>query len=231
MRGNRISYFSVFFIHYATAGSGLCNDCVCTVYNRGVGIPPILSTLRTASATRGFLASLFRQFVDFSPIEMICGLKFSIEARNPHNGEASVLMQRRSYPNETVLYNKITRNRIVLSFKASPRKPLRRRPEESNSTSFFSLDGRPRPCNRDRAIRSTETETNYTKWKRGKLRDTFDTRLRLSAFYSNICCAKLKDGPIGFDAKMRQNFIICMFCSSLILTLKMTLDQNRMRAK
>ena len=33
-----------------------------------------------------------------------------------------------SYPTETVLSNKITRNRIVLSFKDSPRKPLRRRP-------------------------------------------------------------------------------------------------------
>ena len=38
-----------------------------------------------ASASRFFLASLFRQFVDFSPIEMICGLEFSIQARNPHN--------------------------------------------------------------------------------------------------------------------------------------------------
>ena len=40
--------------------------------------------------------------------------------------EASVLMQRLSYPTETV--NKITGNIIVLSFKDSPRKPLRRRP-------------------------------------------------------------------------------------------------------
>ena len=37
-------------------------------------------------------------------------------------------MQRLSYPTETVLSNKITRNRIVLSFKDSPRKPLGRRP-------------------------------------------------------------------------------------------------------
>ena len=37
-------------------------------------------------------------------------------------------MQRLSYPTETVLSNKITRNRIVLSFRDSPRKPLRRRP-------------------------------------------------------------------------------------------------------
>ena len=41
---------------------------------------------------------------------------------------ASVVMQRISYPTETVLYNKITRNRIVPSIKDSPRKPLRRRP-------------------------------------------------------------------------------------------------------
>ena len=42
--------------------------------------------------------------------------------------EASVLMQRLSYPTETVLSNEIPRNIIVLSFKDSPRKPLRRRP-------------------------------------------------------------------------------------------------------
>ena len=38
-------------------------------------------------------------------------------------------MQRLSYPSEIVLSNNITRNRIVPSFKDSPRKPLRRRPE------------------------------------------------------------------------------------------------------
>ena len=42
---------------------------------------------------------------------------------------ASVLMQRRSYPTEAVLSNKITRNRIALSFKDSPRKRLGRRPD------------------------------------------------------------------------------------------------------
>ena len=35
------------------------------------------------------------------------------------------MMQRQSYPTENVLSNKITRNRIVLSFKDSARKPLR----------------------------------------------------------------------------------------------------------
>ena len=37
-------------------------------------------------------------------------------------------MQRLSYPTENVLSNKITRNNIVLSFKDSPQKPLRRQP-------------------------------------------------------------------------------------------------------
>ena len=40
-------------------------------------------------------------------------------------------MLRLSYPTETVLSNKITRNRIVLSFKDSPRKPLGRRPNNA----------------------------------------------------------------------------------------------------
>ena len=42
--------------------------------------------------------------------------------------KATVLMQRLSYATETVLSNKITRNRIVLLFKDSPRKPFGRRP-------------------------------------------------------------------------------------------------------
>ena len=37
-------------------------------------------------------------------------------------------MQGQSYQNETVVSKKITRNRIVLPFKDSPRKPLGRRP-------------------------------------------------------------------------------------------------------
>ena len=41
--------------------------------------------------------------------------------------KASVVMQRLSYPTETVLSSKITRNIIVL-FKVSLRKPLLRRP-------------------------------------------------------------------------------------------------------
>ena len=45
--------------------------------------------------------------------------------------EASVLMQRLSYQTENVLSNKSTRNRIVLSYKDSPRKPLGRRPREA----------------------------------------------------------------------------------------------------
>ena len=50
------------------------------------------------------------------------------ERAKSSSSKASVLMQRLSYPTETVISNKITRNRIVLSFKDSPRKPLRRRP-------------------------------------------------------------------------------------------------------
>ena len=42
--------------------------------------------------------------------------------------EASVVMQRPSYLTETVLSIKITRDRTVLSFKDSPRKPLGLRP-------------------------------------------------------------------------------------------------------
>ena len=39
-------------------------------------------------------------------------------------------MGRQSYPTKTVLSIKFTRNRIVLSFKDSPRKPLGRRPNK-----------------------------------------------------------------------------------------------------
>ena len=41
------------------------------------------------------------------------------------------LMQRLSYPTETDLSNKITRNRLVLSFIDSPRKQLGRRPDHA----------------------------------------------------------------------------------------------------
>ena len=44
--------------------------------------------------------------------------------------KASVVMQRLSYPTDTVLSHNITRYRIVLSFKYSPRKPIRWRPKE-----------------------------------------------------------------------------------------------------
>ena len=53
---------------------------------------------------------------------------------------ASVLMLRLSYPTETVLSNKITRNRIVISFKDSPRKPLGRRPEDWRGEKIGSHD-------------------------------------------------------------------------------------------
>ena len=44
--------------------------------------------------------------------------------------QASILMQRLFYPTETVLFNKITKKGIVLSFRDSPRKPLGRRPSD-----------------------------------------------------------------------------------------------------
>ena len=46
-------------------------------------------------------------------------------------------MQGLSYRTETVLFNKITRNTIVLYFKDSPRKPLRRRPKENEGCIAF----------------------------------------------------------------------------------------------
>ena len=49
---------------------------------------------------------------------------------NNHEAKVAVLIIGLSYPLETALSNKITRNTIVLSFKDSPRKPLRRRPTE-----------------------------------------------------------------------------------------------------
>ena len=52
--------------------------------------------------------------------------------------KASVLMQRLSYTTETVLFNKITRNIMFLSFKDSPRKPLGRRPTDKSGLVFQS---------------------------------------------------------------------------------------------
>ena len=52
---------------------------------------------------------------------------------------ASVVMQRLSYPTETVLSKKIARNIIVPSFKVSPRKPLRRRPVDVDVAAAASI--------------------------------------------------------------------------------------------
>ena len=60
-----------------------------------------------------------------------CG--FGVYTHEDTQQKASVLKQRLSYPTETVLSNKIARNRIVLSFKDSPRKPLGRRPKVSRN--------------------------------------------------------------------------------------------------
>ena len=59
--------------------------------------------------------------------------------------EASVLMQRPSYPTETVLSNNTARNRIVLSFKDSSRKPLGRRPTNIKGHRV-ELSGREKQC-------------------------------------------------------------------------------------
>ena len=45
------------------------------------------------------------------------------EEKSRAKQEASVVMQRLSYPMETVFFKKITRNRMVLSYKVSPREP------------------------------------------------------------------------------------------------------------
>ena len=61
------------------------------------------------------------------------------QTRDDEIQQASVVMQRLSYSTETVLSNKITRNKKVLSFKDSPRKPLGRRPSEKgrNLAQYF----------------------------------------------------------------------------------------------
>ena len=50
-------------------------------------------------------------------------------------------MQIQSYPTETLLSNKITRNKIVLSFKDSPGKPLGRRPNSNVVQTWVPDDG------------------------------------------------------------------------------------------
>ena len=72
--------------------------------------------------------------------------------------EASIVILRLSYRSETVLSNKITRNRIVLSFKDSPRKPLGRRPRNG------PLDGPlPLPTNRPRFLIAVAVGNDLTR--------------------------------------------------------------------
>ena len=51
--------------------------------------------------------------------------------------EVSVVVQRLSYPSETVLSGKITVNRIVLSFKNSPRKTIKTATYDKKSRDSF----------------------------------------------------------------------------------------------
>ena len=88
--------------------------------------------MRTAHISQGILQYPHAR-LHFHPrrfLELLAG-KYPF---HDDNRRASVLMQRRSYSTETVLHNKITRNRIVLSFKDSPWKPLRRRPNDAHFT-------------------------------------------------------------------------------------------------
>ena len=55
-------------------------------------------------------------------------MTLSIPFINNDNSPAASLMQRLSYLTETLLSYKTNKNRIVLSFKDSPGKPIRRRP-------------------------------------------------------------------------------------------------------
>ena len=52
-------------------------------------------------------------------------------AREGEGERRNANLQSLSYPTETVLSNKMTRDRIVLSSKDSPKKPQRRRPRDS----------------------------------------------------------------------------------------------------
>ena len=65
-------------------------------------------------------------FADFHQSDDDGGGIRNCNRENESISEATVLMQRLSYPTETVLFTKITRKRIVLSFEDSPRKPLGR---------------------------------------------------------------------------------------------------------
>ena len=85
------------------------------------------------SFSRPFARSLAAQFSFPSRLNRELSLFPSPPLSPSFSQKASVLMQRLSYPTETVLSNKISRNRIVLSFKGSPRKPLGRRPKEPRS--------------------------------------------------------------------------------------------------
>ena len=69
-------------------------------------------------------------------------------------------MQRLSYLNETVLSNVITRNRIVLSFKDSPTKPLRRRPLTSISLCFLLQGSDPRAATCRGKLQSKRSKLN-----------------------------------------------------------------------
>ena len=95
--------------------------------------------------TSAFPSFLILDYVACNPYKIILEFKYSAfrlmvpwSSKNwtnkqvePVQGERrKLVIQRLSYPTETVLSNKIARSRIVLSFKDSPRKSLRRWPTD-----------------------------------------------------------------------------------------------------
>ena len=72
--------------------------------------------------------------------------------------KVSVLMQRLSYPTKIVLSYKIARNRKVLSFKDSPRKPLGRRPCN------YSLRKTGWPTGNGKTLSCSQTQLGQATW-------------------------------------------------------------------
>ena len=87
-------------------------------------LPNIETKLLTHSVVERVASLEIAESTYFGSLRSLCNYGCDVDKPS----KTSVVMQRLSYPTETVSSTKIPRNRIVLSFKDSPRKPLRRRP-------------------------------------------------------------------------------------------------------
>ena len=134
-------------------------------------------------------------------------------------------MQRLSYLTETTLSIKITKNRRVLSFKDSPRKPLRRRPLVQRRRPIFGIVDQIQ-IGIGRAIRQVGREVSYTPMRplRTKWNSVISIRSGLRRTKMELC------DPIE-DWQQFRHFKMGSFLEEVLISAAIVIHCERGEAK